>query len=413
VAGAPPPAAAPRVPAAVEDEIEDETTNPVTVGAAARAAAAEEVDEDVETVTRRVPESVATALGGGESGGGGLADLLEPDAPGAAPPVHELVDDAAPQAVPAAEPEPAAPQVATGVGPEPVMLDDEPRGRSFPIFWIVLVLMLGGALAWVVFTQTDLRFGDVVAKRDSDAEKQAEEERAAAIAKAEASKKEYGTIAVNSDPDGAQVFMFKPGPSAVFENLPRAHEYLLLVEAPGQLPEVRRIKGTEIAGKLVVDLDAAPNPERAYPIPETEPPEVADDADLEDTVNLEVESPDENARFGLLVGYTPGVRLVDLEAAETHELLVYKPGYEPHGIVVKGRHWEETPDGLIYSETVSLQVAEPMPEDLAEGETEGDLMLGDETGGEEMAETGEVVEEPPPAPKPKKRKKKKKKKKKR
>jgi hypothetical protein len=405
IVGQPRPADAPRPAGAVEDELEDETTTPVQVGEVSV-----ELDMDADSVDDDAPTGEIERPRA-QAGGGSLADLLEPDAAPERRPIKIEMEDSGPS--PVAEPEPATPRVAPAPSPEEVTLDDQPSRRgAAPWILIVLVLMLGGALAWVVLTQTDLQFGDVVAKREADAKAEVEAEQKAVNEAAKAAEKEYGTIAVNTEPDGAQVFMFKPGPNAKFENLPRAHEYLLLIEAQGQLPQIRRIKGTEIGGKLTVDLDPNPNPDVEPPIPDEAPPRVADQPNLEDVAILEIESPDDNARFGLLVGYTPGVRLVDLEAEETHELLVYKPGYRPHTIVVKGRHWEETGDGLVYSETVSLEEAPLLPE----GETEGDLELGDEegTGGPEAAgtDTEGAVEEPPPPSKPKKKKKKRKKKKK-
>jgi hypothetical protein len=287
----------------------------------------------------------------------------------------------------------------------------EPPKRRMPWLWVTLTLMMGGALAWVVATQTDLLEGDVIASRDQQATKETEEARAAAEEAARKAQKEYGTATITSEPKGARVWMIRRGAEVTFENLPRAHEYVFMIDAPGQQPQVRRIKGTEIGGTVTVDLDPLADADAHAPLPESDPPRLADTVDPEDVGELRLASPDTDARFGLLVGYTPGVRLEDLEVGETWELLVTKEGHAPHTETIKGRHWEEAGDALIYSEKVELR---PLtPEEMAEADSESDATDGE--GGTERDEASEGSTEAAMAeasdPKPKKRKRRKKKKK--
>jgi hypothetical protein len=76
--------------------------------------------------------------------------------------------------------------------------------------------------------------------------------------------------------------------------------------------------------------------------------------------------------LGLLVGYTPGASVVDLDVRKTHEFWLTKAGFQPHELVVKGRHFEEGPGGaLIYAENVELApAAAPGPEQAGEDDVE-------------------------------------------
>lgn len=302
------------------------------------------------------PDSVAAGPGGREGGVPGFVDDEEVTNPRARVPE--------PPPPPRPPPSPVlAPAVTAAGGVDPLadpFVEAEPVAaprRSIPWGWATMTVVMAGALGYVLYTETDLfEPGDLIARRDAQAV--AEVKAAVAEAKAEqkAKGKEYGSIQLNSNPDGARVWMLRDGPTATFHGLPRAHEFQVLVEAPGHLPRIRTVKGTELTGPVVLDLNPADDPDAVSPLPDVPAPEVADAYDEKDTVDLVVETHTPDAQLGLLVGFTPGMTMMDLEVTETHHFRITLPGHRSHDVVLKGRHWEEGPDGaLVYLETVTLE----------------------------------------------------------
>jgi hypothetical protein len=233
-------------------------------------------------------------------------------------------------------------------------LDASVRSRSGAWAWIALSLMLAGALGWVLYTQTDLFTGDVIAKRDAEALAGAQAEQAQQQAAIDAKKAEYGTIQIDSTPAGARVFDVRPGPEARFEALPIAHEYMVLVTAPGHMPRVRTVKGTELSAPVVVDLDPLAPGAAAPPIPEAPTPRLAN-APGQELATLVLRSNTKDAELALLVGYTPGARLLDVDVEQPRELWVALAGHETVELTVKGRHYEDDADGTpLFAETVTL-----------------------------------------------------------
>jgi len=282
------------------------------------------------------------------------------------------------------------------------MPDDVPaRGSGATWVWVTLSLMLAGALAWVLYTQTDLFSGDVIGNRDRAVQAEVEAEVAAhdaAIAKAQA---EYGSIQIDSTPQGARVFDVRPGPEARFDALPIAHEYMILVTAPGHQPRVRILKGSELAAPVIVDLDPLPAGAVTPPVPEERPPRLADQpGDVHEALVLKSNTP--GARLALLVGYTPGVRLIDVDVEQPRTLWVALAGHELAELVVKGRHYEDDADGNpVYAEHVTLQPAD-------EVEPPAPTPVVDASVPPPPAEAAAAAPEPTPKSTKKKKKKKKK-----
>jgi hypothetical protein len=238
-------------------------------------------------------------------------------------------------------------------------------------------VLLAGALGWTLHTQTDLFQGNVVERRDAQALAEAEAERNRRAEEAKRRAKEYGSVRLDSTPDGARVYLLRDGPLATFENLARGDEFVLLALAPGYNPQVRTVRGAEASAPVEFELVALDDPQATAPIPEHPVPSVADARTPPkpgDTVTLTVKAAAPEARVGLLVGYTPGVTVLDLDVRQTHMFLVDKPGHAAKELVLKGRHFEEGSDGaLIYQDAVVLEpLPEPAPAADAAPPTEGE-----------------------------------------
>jgi hypothetical protein len=294
-----------------------------------------------------------------------------------------------------------------------VDLDDPPRSGGHAWAWITLSLMLAGALGWVLYTQTDLFSGDVIGNRNAEALAQAESELADKKAAIEAKQAEYGTIQIDSTPEGARVLDVRPGPEARYDALPIAHEYMVVVTAPGHVPRVRTVKGSELSAPVVVDLDPLPAGAAAPPLPEAPPPRLAD-APGKDTATLVLRSNTKDARLALLVGYTPGARLLDVDVEQPRTLWIALAGHELHELVVKGRHYEDGPDGVpAYAETVTLVPAKPVA-DVEDEEIEvGEADPAAATAAVPPGPAAAVAPAPAPVKAPANKKKKKKKKRRR
>jgi hypothetical protein len=259
--------------------------------------------------------------------------------------------------------------------------------RSFPWFWLALTLLLGGGLFWVLYSQTDLFSGDLIALRNQKVQAEAEQELAAQQREQESEAKEYGTIEIASEPKGARVFDVREGVEARFEALPVDHEYMVMVFAPGHVPRVRIVKGSELAAPVIVDLDALPAGAAAPPLPEERAPKLASAPSKQaETLVLRTHTP--GATLGLLVGYTPGVKIIDVDVKAPQRYLLVLAGHDPAELIVKGRHFEEQGDALVYAETVTLVPSKPVADD------EGD---DDEVVVDEVATPISAGTPPPPA----------------
>ncbi|HWB77440.1 MAG TPA: hypothetical protein VG755_20880, partial [Nannocystaceae bacterium] len=292
-------------------------------------------------------------------------------------------------------------------------LDPEPRRGGVPWFWLALTLILGGGLFWVLYTQTDLFSGDVIASRNAKVQAEAEAELEAQKKDAEAKQKEYGTIEIDSEPKGARVFDVRSGPEASFPALPVDHEYVVMVSAPGHIPRMRIVKGSELAAPVIVDLDPLPAGTAMPPLPDERAPKLAPTPSKQ-TETLVLRSNTKDATLGLLVGFTPGVKIVDVDVAQPQRYLLVLAGHEPAELAVKGRHFEEQGGNLVYFEKVTLKPAAPVPA-AVEGEGDDEDVVVDEDAPPTTASTGTppppptaAVAKPAPAKKKKKRSRKKK-----
>ncbi len=265
----------------------------------------------------------------------GLADLLEPGGPPVPPDVAAAADETPPME-----------DVASATAAAP------PRAAPWP--WIVLSLILGGTLLWVLWTQTDLFRGDLVARRKAEAAAEARRAQEAAVAEAKARAKRYGQIKIDATPKGARVFWLADGPKATFPALPADGTYVVVALAPGHVPEARRLSGAELTVPVVFDLEPAEGP--APEIPDPGPPSGGSD---DRTVDLEVRIATPGGRVGLLIGYTPGAAMTDVDASATHRFLVAAPGHEPREIEVTPDRFQDLGGQRVFTTHVRLDPAQP------------------------------------------------------
>lgn len=402
-----------------------------TASAALRPRARIKVETIEDTAPRGVgvvpppAERTASSPGSASAPFSGLADLLEPsdvDEPASShvpplpPPQMPLPSDLVAPIAPiggatgfpapgtSGRPEPlgapASPPVEAHGLDEAWPSEDEPvLQRSGPGAWpwIAVATMLAGAMGWVLHTQTDLFSGDVIEHRREQALAEATAELEAEQAKRE--QVEYGTVQLDSTPDGARVWMVRPGPVAEFENLPVVGEYMVAAYAPGHRPAVRLVAGSELARPVVFELEPLDDPAAALALPSERPPRLEAADDDSKTAILTLETQTEGASLALLVGYTPGATVRDLDVSQTHRFLVTKEGHEPRELELRGRHWDEMPEGgLGYIEHFELQPREEVPDPEREA-----------AAGEEAEAVVVVDEEAQPEAEPEKRTRKKRK----
>ncbi|RMG94509.1 MAG: hypothetical protein D6705_16050 [Deltaproteobacteria bacterium] len=335
---------APGVPVIVEDEASDAHTAEVVRGDAGPLPSSE--------------DPVA--------GFAGLADLLEPGGPQA----HETSAPA-----PAVTPAVAAHAPVEIEAPEVGVLGDgeDHVRRAAPWPWIAMTFVFGGTLLWVLWTQTDLFRGDLVERRKAKVAEEVAEQQARLAAAAEAQQRRYGHVKIDAQPKGARVFLLEDGPKATFRGLPADGTYVVLATAPGHAPEVRRLSGAELSVPVVFDLEPAEG--AAPPIPDPGP---LVPGTSKETVDLEVRVATPSARVGLLIGYTPGASMADVDTDETHRFLVTAPGHAAEEIVVGPDDFQEIDGVRVFS--THLVLAQAVAEAAGTG--------GDTTGAADAAGTG-------------------------
>ena len=240
--------------------------------------------------------------------------------------------------------------------------------RGFPWAWITMTAMLASGLLYVLATETDLFEGDLVARRQAQTEAEVARVQAALEAEAAAKQRQYGTLQINSTPAGARVWLMQSGPRATFPNLPRDGEYHIVVQAAGHVTRGRVVKGSELAAPVMIDLDPLGASDAVEPsadaMPDLGVPRVGSSQEV---VALDLRTNTPNARLGLLLGWTPGVSMIDLDTSLSHEFAVDLPGHTSRTVVVKPNDWQDGPDGVpvsVHNVALSVVPEEPgVPED--------------------------------------------------
>jgi hypothetical protein len=120
---------------------------------------------------------------------------------------------------------------------------------------------------------------------------------------------------------------------------------------------------------------------------------------------LELRSNTPGAQLGLLIGYTPGVKVIDVDVEQPHRYLLVRDGHQDAELLVKGRHFEESTAGaLVFQETVKLVPRPPVDPDAEPADADDAVVID----GAPAATPAAAAPAATPAPKAKKKTKKKK-----
>lgn len=222
-----------------------------------------------------------------------------------------------------------------------------------PVLWLLLVVAGAGALFWVVRQQSALREQSEARARDTEA-KQRE-----LLGQHMAAQPKTGSIAIDSDPAEAAVWMLLGRTPLQTDKLSGAMVHELRLELDGYQPQDVRVTGkhwrgegedlhAEVAARLQPGTLEKPLP--AYP-PEPPPEALQGLPQGEGSIHMTSEPP--GAQVWLLVGITPNVN-VSVTAGAEYELELLKDGYLPGIVVVRGDDWKGAEDKSV-SHSVTLQ----------------------------------------------------------
>jgi hypothetical protein len=227
---------------------------------------------------------------------------------------------------------------------EPIDLDPDVaalaprRGR---LFWIGLSAFAAAGLAAILYTQTDLF--DPGRKRD--AERAAEAEEQAALARHEAEQPLAAELTVTTgEPDAAVWLLLGRTP---LESMPlsAAMVHELRVEHEGYQPVDLRVTGyqwKDVGGQLRADLQAELVQGVAKSLP-AYPPTPAGAAEPPAGPRgrgvVRVETRPIGAQVWLLIGFTPRTAITGLQAGRDYEVKVLKDGFLPGFAAVRADDW--------------------------------------------------------------------------
>jgi hypothetical protein len=207
--------------------------------------------------------------------------------------------------------------------------------------WLIVALLAVGGFALVLELKTDVFHPARARRRQEEAARKAEDERAAA----EAKKVRTGDLVVTSEPDKAAVWLLLGRTPVDSIELSTGMDHQLRVESEGLKPfditvtpgswggEGQSMRASVKAARLEVAPLGYVAP--AYPPP---PPVVAAPP-RSGRGRIHVESDPAGANVWLLVGYTGSMRLTSQPTDREHELRVMKDGFVPAVVIVKPEQW--------------------------------------------------------------------------
>lgn len=288
------------------------------------------------------------------------------------PPSHSadpVSDEPADEPGRAESPAPEKPARAKAKSPAPARpkpqpaLDDadlaafglEPK-RGGGLSWVVWILIAAaalGALIWVIRHQVDLREQAEEQQAREEAEKQA------ALRAFQANQPKSGTVVIDSEPDGAAVWMLLGRTPVDSQELPTEMVHQIRVEQDGFVSaDVDVVKshwtgsGESNEAKVKVNLRQGKNKRLKAAPPE---PSKAARAGLpKGTGTIHVESDPEGAEVWLLVGFTPSAEIQGYADVE-YTFKVRSDGHLPGIVSIKGKDWKAAGTGKPIERSIKLK----------------------------------------------------------
>jgi hypothetical protein len=226
----------------------------------------------------------------------------------------------------------------------------DPRAAAWK--WTALAT-LAGLLALVYF-KTDV-FRPAARRERAEAEERA---RKAKEEEAEARRKKPGTVAIESTPDGAAVWMLLGRTPVDSFALSVAAVHQVRVDHDGfRSVDIdvasERWSGTGSTQRAVVavTLEAARPGAPSAPAAPAAPPSAT--TDRAGAGVLHIESTPPGAEAYLLIGWTPGAEITGLEAGRAYEFKVVKDGHRPAFVVIRESEWVLPSGGMVATVTRS------------------------------------------------------------
>ncbi len=237
-------------------------------------------------------------------------------------------------------------------------------GRGFILFFMFL-LLIGALVGGVAFLRPDVidRILGRGSLADEEREALAQAEREAQRAREAADRRErFGDLVVTSTPDRAQVLMFVGRGPALATDLPKgvAHEFVAIADgrspsraivAPDATwettPEGLRYELAMQTGETAVafsDLDLGAT---------RLPANVGSPTNEMGSVRIVTAPP--GAKVYQVIGFTPDVRVSNVQTSEAIELIVFAEGHAPERVFVGPSDWSERDGHKVAEINVTLR----------------------------------------------------------
>ncbi len=209
------------------------------------------------------------------------------------------------------------------------------------LIWIATTLLALGALALVVVTQTDMFDADKRAV--SEAELEAERERLQREAERGAIR--AGDITVDSDQEGAAVWMLIGRTPVDSVPLGASMPHQIRIEQEGFGAADVTVTGAMWTGggtAMRAAVSATLEPAVPGKLPPAAPPApAAASTGREGRGVIHIESEPAGAKAYLLVGFTPAVTLTKVRAGVAYEFKVVKDGFTPGFVLIRPEDWRD------------------------------------------------------------------------
>jgi hypothetical protein len=219
--------------------------------------------------------------------------------------------------------------------------------------WILIALAALGALVWVIRHQVDLREQAEQQRAREEADKQA------ALEAHRAAQPTSGTVTIDSEPDGAAVWMLLGRTPIDTQALPSDMVHQVRVVQDGFVTQDVNVTGFDWTGtgesrKATVRVPLEQGRNRRVPAA-PKAPSKDDKKGLERGSGvITIDTEPSGAEAWLLVGFTPGVEIAGhADVEKTFKLR--KQGYAPAVAIIKATDWKPGAGGKRAERTVKLR----------------------------------------------------------